>query len=539
MLGAVVDMKASSNGEFLALVSDSDKYLKIFDVVNLDMITMIPLNFTPQSNCSLCWAYMPPSKPLIAVTNETTITIYDIFSGSIVTTVASGIHMYAINSLNFVSFSSARSKYSFFISSDVKGMIEYWQFDPENPTSSENGKYLENCPFLQFKLKLDTDLYAFAGKSKPQLLSLTIGNDAFDHFFTISSDGKLRVFDTFSGKVKLTLTILDEGDQKTFQALGSLLPLMNVVLDDTGRFLFVSTLTHGIDVYDLLLTGKDEASPCLSLGTAEDMKDFCPLRLAFLTPMASKKTKMNVENLTSDNPAFKDLEVFPQQLLLCTASGRSRVFVFSRYEPTFNEATKIFERDVMNERLVDAPADEKKNATAKPQNKDPPKNEVIHVIIHTDYGDIGLELYPRLAPKAVENFVTHSKNHYYDGTTFHRVIKGFMIQGGDPLGDGTGGESIWGRDFEDEILDKNHPILCMSKPFLLCMANIGTPCSNGSQFFITVGPTPWLQGKHTIFGKAVKGLDVIKRIEVCQTDVKFDRPVAPIKIIDIELLEET
>ena len=107
-------------------------------------------------------------------------------------------------------------------------------------------------------------------------------------------------------------------------------------------------------------------------------------------------------------------------------------------------------------------------------------------------GDIHFELYPDVAPKAVENFVGHARSSYYDGVIFHRIIKKFMLQTGDPLGDGTGGESIFGSNFEDEI-DKN---VKHDRPYTLSMANAG-PKTNGSQFFITTVPCPWLDGKHT------------------------------------------
>jgi peptidylprolyl isomerase domain and WD repeat-containing protein 1 len=142
-------------------------------------------------------------------------------------------------------------------------------------------------------------------------------------------------------------------------------------------------------------------------------------------------------------------------------------------------------------------------------------------------GDIHLRLFPSAAPKTVENFVTHARNGYYNNTIFHRVIKKFMIQGGDPLGDGTGGESIWGGEFEDEFSTLRH-----DKPYTLSMANAG-PNTNASQFFITTEKTPWLDGKHTIFGRAVKGLDVVHKIE----NVKNfkGKPVDDVKIVSITI----
>ena len=107
--------------------------------------------------------------------------------------------------------------------------------------------------------------------------------------------------------------------------------------------------------------------------------------------------------------------------------------------------------------------------------------------INTSYGEVRLKLFPDECPKTVENFATHAANGYYDGVIFHRVIKGFMIQTGDPLGDGTGGTSIWGHEFEDEF----HRALKHDRPFTLSMANAG-PGTNGSQFFITTAPCTWL-----------------------------------------------
>jgi peptidylprolyl isomerase len=119
-----------------------------------------------------------------------------------------------------------------------------------------------------------------------------------------------------------------------------------------------------------------------------------------------------------------------------------------------------------------------------------------HVILETNQGKIELELFPDVAPLAVENFLTHVKNGYYNGIAFHRIIHNFMIQGGDPTETGRGGESIWHKEFKDEF----KPNLVFDKAGILAMANHG-PNTNGSQFFITTAPAPWLNGGYTIFGK--------------------------------------
>ena len=147
------------------------------------------------------------------------------------------------------------------------------------------------------------------------------------------------------------------------------------------------------------------------------------------------------------------------------------------------------------------------------------------VVLKTNRGDITLRLYPKAAPLAVENFTRLAKKGYYDGTIFHRVIKGFMIQGGDPTGTGRGGSSIWGKEFKNEYA----PNLVFDRPYLLAMANRG-PNTNGSQFFITVAPAPWLNGGYTIFGEVIRGQKVVDAIDRTPTG-PGDRPLKEQKIL--------
>ena len=146
-------------------------------------------------------------------------------------------------------------------------------------------------------------------------------------------------------------------------------------------------------------------------------------------------------------------------------------------------------------------------------------------VIETDKGNIEVRLFPKVAPKAVENFLRLSEEGYYNNTIFHRVIAGFMNQGGDPLGTGTGGQSIWKKPFEDEI----DPKVTFNRAGLLAMANAG-PKTNGSQFFITVAKTPWLDGKHTIFGEVVGGFDVVEAINKEEYPTRSRVPVKVLKI---------
>jgi len=149
------------------------------------------------------------------------------------------------------------------------------------------------------------------------------------------------------------------------------------------------------------------------------------------------------------------------------------------------------------------------------------------VVVETNLGIIEITLMPNVAPKTCENFVGLINKQYYDGQIFHRIIKNFMIQGGDPTGTGTGGESIWGKNFTDECSSS----VKFDKPGLLAMANRG-PNTNGSQFFITTAATPWLNMKHTIFGEITSGYDIVKKMDSVKTGMS-DKPIDPIQLVKV------
>lgn len=188
------------------------------------------------------------------------------------------------------------------------------------------------------------------------------------------------------------------------------------------------------------------------------------------------------------------------------------------------------------------------------------KSQDTVALIKTNMGDIKIRLFPEVAPKTVENFTTHAKNGYYDNLIFHRVIDGFMIQGGDPLGSGIGGESIWGEPFEDEFAFQ-----ARNYRGALSMANAG-PHTNGSQFFIVgadvidenlmkemenmgeqygfskdvidnykaLGGTPWLDFKHSVFGQVVEGMDVVDKISKVKVG-EGDKPLEDVVILSVEI----
>lgn len=222
-------------------------------------------------------------------------------------------------------------------------------------------------------------------------------------------------------------------------------------------------------------------------------------------------------------------------------------------------------KDEKNVVVEDAKVSEKSETTLESTEifKQFRKAEVGDVVatMVTNFGQIDILFFPEAAPKAVENFTTHAKEGYYDGVTFHRVVNDFMIQGGDPLGTGTGGESIWGEDFEDEINRLYFPFRGA-----LCMANAGSN-TNSSQFFIVQkgdpapniidvmtengypsemikayennGGTDWLYGKHTVFGQVTSGMDVVDAIAATPVDPKTSRPdeAVIIESITVSIIE--
>jgi len=165
-------------------------------------------------------------------------------------------------------------------------------------------------------------------------------------------------------------------------------------------------------------------------------------------------------------------------------------------------------------------------------NPNPPKN-IMSATLHTSMGDIVIEFLPQQAPNTVANFIKLAQNGFYDQTKFHRIIKGFMNQGGDPLTKDDTKQALWGTggpgyQFADEITAANHNV-----PGTLSMANAG-PNTNGSQFFINVGDNGFLDGKHTVFGRVVKGMEVVKAMNSVQTGPS-DRPTTPVVLLNITL----
>lgn len=246
-------------------------------------------------------------------------------------------------------------------------------------------------------------------------------------------------------------------------------------------------------------------------GVADNMRLF-QIACAF-APLRTAKKVTSLDTLCSESGG--QTAAISDPLVFATSLRRNRFYIYSQRE------TSDKERDIFNEK----PTAEEMLAAQKGEET---KRIGDEATLHTSFGDISIKLFGNECPKTVENFTVHARDGYFNGMIFHRVIKNFMIQTGCPLGNGRGGESIWGGDFEDEF----NASLKHDKPYTVSMANAG-PNTNGSQFFITVVPTPYLDDKHTVFGRVIKGMNVVQDISQAKTINKIDKPYDEIRLVSV------
>ncbi|KAH7510564.1 hypothetical protein FEM48_ZijujUnG0112000 [Ziziphus jujuba var. spinosa] len=536
-LGPIEGIAVSVDGLLCCTISN-DHAIKIYDVVNYDMMVMIRTSFVPGA---VEWvSKQGDAKARLAVSdrNSSFVYIYDARAGSNEPIISKEIHLGPVKVMKY------NHVFDTVISADAKGIIEYWspstlQFPEDNSISIPIPSAVKTLSLsghhyrvVKFRLKSDTSLFEIL-KCKTAVSSIEVSPDG-KQFSVTSPDRRIRVFWFTTGKLRRVydeslevaqdlqrsdaplyrLEAIDFGRrmavEKEIEKTESA-PQPNAVFDESSNFLIYATLL-GIKVVNLHTNKVSRI-----LGKVENNDRF--LRIALYQGDRSSKKVRKIPTAAANANENKEPLIDPT--LVCCAFKKHRIYLFSRREPEEPEdASKG--RDVFNEK---PPPDEllavsdigKSVTTSLPDN----------VILHTTMGDIHMKLYPEECPKTVENFTTHCRNGYYDNLIFHRVIKGFMIQTGDPLGDGTGGQSIWGREFEDEF----HKSLRHDRPFTVSMANAG-PNTNGSQFFITTVATPWLDNKHTVFGRVLKGMDVVQAIEKVKTD-KTDKPYQDVKILNV------
>ena len=513
-LGTINDICVNETGTLLATLA-ADKAMKVYDVVNFDMINMVKLDYVPKTGC---WVDKPGDAiSVIAVTSEedNEIRLYD-GRGSNEVIKSLKIHQKPVTCLVYC------VKYGIAISADEGGMLEYW---------SGMGSDFQFPRNAMFDSKLDTDLYELA-KNKTHVLNATVSNNG-ESFVTMGEDRKIRMFRILTGKILLQI---DESlkHYNQLQNVKQILPPMefgkkvsvekelsrvgvykdnNVLFDESDNFLIYSSLM-GIKIVNIV-----SKSVSRLLGQREHLRTI-NLALFQGRPKSLAGTANTVEIEASDNPSLTDRGTDPT--LVTTAFKKNRFYLFSN-RSSKDTSTVDNDRDTFNEKPS------KDDIIAASEEKGPPRLYQ-NATIHTTVGDIHVDLFPRECPKTVENFCVHARNGYYNGHLFHRVIRQFMIQTGDPLGTGTGGESIWGGEFEDEF----SPKLRHDRPYTLSMANAG-PNTNGSQFFVTVVPTPWLDNKHTVFGRVVRGMEVVQTISNIKTHPKTEKPYDDVSMVSISV----
>lgn len=443
---------------------------------------------------------------------------------------------------------------------DVKGNIEYIACDKEEMSLMSKETHPKH---ITFELKLETDLFALAMNKEtplamdlhcsPSSQKLAIATATNNVYVLDFKTGKLlrrynesldRIQQSFEAGKTFDMDAIDFGRRLAIEQdyLSRLeesslsVPVSNVVFDASGNFILLPTLL-GVKVINLVtnrlvrILGKVEAGDrflALSLYQGKPKANYQIDRvLAGKNSAAMKQQAEAEEGAEHDTTAVNRLKAGNDATLVCTAFGKNRFYLFTHREPV--EATSVDEgRDVFNERPDKLAKTFATSMTVKGINIDVLPDEAI---IHTNFGDIVAKLYKKECPRTVNNFVTHAKNGYYNKHVFHRVIKDFMIQTGDPDGDGTGGESIYGSAFEDEF----HKHLKHDREFTLSMANCG-PDTNGSQFFITTAVAPWLDNRHTVFGRVLNKSSekVVRQIEAVETDDN-DKPLQAVEMLSISI----
>ena len=464
--GEITSVSVSQDGRSFA-TAGADETIKIFDVVTFDLLSVLTLDYVPKC---VCWVHQKgASFPQLAV-SENAKPLIHVYDGrgqreEPIHTIK-GLHRSPVHLMAF------NDAYDCVVSADENGMVEYWR---------PSGAYEK--PDNVYEYKSSTNLFDFK-KAKTVPSSLTISPNGKSLATFSFPDRKIRIFDFATAKLQRTydesLQAIEEMQQAgaASQKLDNvefgrrlaqekeletqtLRSKANIIFDESGNFIMYGSMV-GIKVLNTYTNQVVKV-----YGRDENLR---AVNLSLYQGQPQKKGIVSVEMGASSNPLLQESEA-RDPVLVATGVGKARFYMFTN-DDDVSKST----RDVQNERPTTLGGPKKEGNARQKETGDA-------AVLHTTYGDIHIRLFPDAAPKAVENFVTHAKSGYYNNTIFHRVIRKFMVQCGDPLGDGTGGESIWGREFEDEFSSLKH-----DRPFTVSMANAG-PNTNGSQFFITTEKT--------------------------------------------------
>ena len=494
----ITGISISNDGLFLCTCSFKDEYLKIYDIINVDMINFIKLNFFPFLCEFISKSNLMNKICAVSEKEKGNIYIIDIKKNSIIKKLEMHHSQITNMKINWI--------YETIISTDNIGMIEYW-------SNKEN--YDLPDKYIKFSLKIETDLYNLSELKYP-IISLTISPNG--KLFSLFSNDKFYIFDFLTGKIKYEINenpkqYYQENEipeiEKEIRKYIENIPSPNIQFDETNNFIYYPT-PLGIKLIEL------KSNKLITILGKKENERFININL-----FQGKSLKNNSGIIGQGGKSSQGEKVI-DPILFAISYKKIRFFLFSKNDIKEDEKLK---RDIINEKIIEKPNKNIINQNIKNPNIKLPKQ----AILETSFGEIHIKLYSDLCPKTVENFIKLSKKGYYDNLIFHRVIKNFMIQTGDPKGNGTGGESIWGGTFEDEFND-----LLTHDSFTVSMANFG-PNTNGSQFFITTVPCKWLDGKHTVFGKVFRGMENVQSIENVKCD-KNDKPYNDVKLYKVRII---
>lgn len=490
-LGVITAVTCSADGGILASAG-SDKSIKVFDVVNFDLINMIQVDYVPRA---LAWIHKKGRAETIlavAAQDSNVIWLYDGRGDGKAFAEIDSIHRSPPQVLAY------NEPMDCVVSADESGMVEVWSPEEpyDKPSSTKTGLW---------EFKAQTDWFIFK-KRKSTPTSMTFSPD-YSRMVTHSlPDRTIRVFDFKTGKITHTydesLSTIQEMhtagtspvrldqmefarrcaleqqlDKEASEGKGAIaasqgLRTMNAVFDETGHFLIYPTIfgikiinTHDDAIAQII--ARDEPLRFLNVSLFQGIGGVD----------AQRKATRSLALMASENPAASASSTedkVPDPTLFCTAHKRERFYLFTRLEPDGAERDVFNEKPSREDQTIAAGGGGTSTSSSGGRSGSAAKTTAI---LHTTLGDIHLRLFPDQTPKTVENFVKLAKKGYYDGVIFHRVIRKFMLQTGDPLGDGTGGESIWGKQFKDEFRDE----LKHDRPYTLSMANAG-PDTNGQWY---------------------------------------------------------
>ena len=475
---AAVTFLAVSHDDAMCATGGDDRTVKVYDVATYDMQLMIRCRgYRPGCGEFLYGRDEPSRRLAVADSASPDVHVYDV-------SVAGGEPVYSVRPhAHPVACMRLAPALRLVVSADASGAIDVWDADASGvgKAGCRHVSEADGTGRASFRSRLETDLLAVA-RAKGRVLQLAVSPTG-RHFACVCSDWRVRVFAVRSGKLHrmynesleaaqemqrggpeaLRLDSVDFGRKLAVEkdlmdrameepSVGEVVP--SLCFDETGNFLVYAALV-GIKVVNLV------TNRCARvLGQIEHTERFVQVALLQGGPVRARGALVQL-------PGQQDAgarRAMPDAVLAATSFDKQRVYFFGRHEPE-DAGDAAGSRDVFNERPPEQElADE---GDVKPAAS---TSHARSVVLHTTAGDIRMELYPDECPKTVENFTVHSRNGYYDSVIFHRVIKDFMVQTGDPLGDGTGGTSIWGTEFGDEFsrrLKHDRPgILSMVRPRL-------------------------------------------------------------------------